>query len=54
MFKMTFTTTNDAFVDFEVDECLRILESIKAKLCCGFREGSIRDINGNVIGEWSL
>ena len=62
MLKIQFTTSGAAFQDpygydndtCEVYECIRILERISKQLEDGIRHGSIMDINGNKIGEWSL
>lgn len=36
------------------DEVVRILEGIAANIRYGYDHGSIMDINGNKIGNWSL
>lgn len=61
--KIEFSTDNDIFknpVTGEDDrfyckqECIRILEHIKGQVFEGRDSGTIMDINGNKIGEWSL
>ena len=51
-FKDPYTGEDD--VDFRVLECKRILKQITFMVHCHYTEGSILDINGNKIGEWSL
>ena len=62
MFNLKFTTGNAAFKDpydgaedklFERIECVRILNRIVREVADGETHGSIIDINGNKIGEWS-
>lgn len=64
MFKMEFTTSGSAFgceydpdyiqrVD-KVKEINRIVQEVSIKIAGGYTYGSIMDINGNVIGKWSL
>ena len=62
MFNLKFTTGNAAFRDpyngeedkfFERLECVRILNKITRDVERGETHGSIMDINGNKIGEWS-
>lgn len=54
MFKIQFETDNAAFQDdnftFEVE---RILKEVTEKVNNGYTEGSILDVNGNVVGEFS-
>lgn len=64
MMKIEFKTSGAAFrseyADEETndmyarDEVLRILKVISYKIECGFTDGTIIDINGNRIGEWSM
>ena len=54
MMKIEFKTSNAAFDDYGDAEVRRILEKIATKVECGANEGSIIDINGNKIGNWSL
>jgi hypothetical protein len=53
--QIKFKTGNAAFEEHgywqEID---RILKSISDKVRLGYDHGSIMDINGNKIGEWSL
>lgn len=64
MFKMEFETSGTAFgseydpeyiqtVD-KVKEINRIFQELSIKVAGGYTSGSIMDINGNKIGEWSL
>jgi hypothetical protein len=63
MFKMKFKTANDAFrspctgkrtPEYVAMETKRILEEVTQEISTGITSGSISDINGNKIGEWSL
>lgn len=53
MFKVEFQTTNAAFKDGGTDELIRVLDSIKESVHNHIWNGTIRDSNGNRIGEWS-
>lgn len=53
--KIEFSTSNSAFDDFGCyEEINRILNDISDDIRIGCDCGSIMDINGNKIGEWSL
>ena len=62
--KILFSTEGAAFKDeyadettnefYTRDECVRILKRIVADMEYGYKHGSIMDINGNKIGEWSI
>jgi hypothetical protein len=53
MFKLKFNTVNDAFLNGNyAKEIARILADVAAKVASGQRDGIIRDINGNKVGEW--
>ena len=53
--KIEFSTDNAAFDEHGVYwESKRILENIIEDIRLGCDCGSIMDINGNKIGEWSL
>lgn len=55
-FKLKFKMDNAAFGDNEIDrntEARRILADVGKQLLAGDR-GSIRDVNGNRIGEWEI
>jgi len=55
MFKLEFEMGNAAFSDGEKEyEVARILKEIAEKVAFGKTEGSVADINGNKIGEWSM
>lgn len=52
MFTLTFKTQNAAF-DSGV-EVARILRTIAEKVDQDYSEGTVRDINGNTVGKWTL
>lgn len=62
--KIEFSTSGSAFKDEYADEAtnsiyteqetIRILQKIEREIEDGCTYGSIMDINGNKIGEWSL
>ena len=53
--KIEFSTDNAAFDEYGVyEETNRILKVIAEYIRIGCDCGSIMDINGNKIGEWSL
>ena len=60
--KIEFTTDNAAFCDSNGDpsydhkalEIARILREITSEVRYGYDAGLVKDINGNVIGQWSL
>ena len=56
--KIEFSTDNAAFTEYgylgRYEEVKRILDSITEKIRLGWEDGKILDINGNLIGEWSL
>jgi hypothetical protein len=60
MFKLEFTTDNAAFQqgDFEGDglfaETSSILRLVAVDVACGCRQGTVRDSNGNTVGQWAL
>lgn len=67
MFKMTIDTGNGAFrnefgeTDKEIKqldpsswELRRILKEVENSLEDGNTQGKIFDVNGNLVGEWSL
>lgn len=53
MFKLRIRTDNQAFED-KVGEVVRILEEAIIKLKEGKKESSLLDINGNVVGNYTL
>lgn len=53
MFKLQFSTDNAAFETDGRHEVDRICGVIGARVADGERSGTVRDINGNTIGEWS-
>lgn len=55
MFKMEFTTDNAAFDGSACSiQCAEILRSVADKIGNGVFEGTLRDVNGNTIGSWSV
>lgn len=53
--KIEFSTDNAAFDEYGCySEVKRILDNITEKIRLGYDCGTIMDINGNKIGEWSL
>ena len=54
MFKLSFNTSNAAFIDYGTEEVKRILLEVAEKVQNGITEGKIIDINGNRIGKWEL
>lgn len=62
MFEVKIYTSNDAFKSESKDafmdnyalanELEQILRTIPAKITCGYRNGSLFDSNGNLVGEW--
>lgn len=51
-FTVIFNMDNAAFED--LSETPRILKDIADKVELGMESGLIRDINGNMIGEWEI
>jgi len=54
MFNLTIETSGAAFDDYAPHECARILKRVVARLEAGDSEGTMRDINGNIVGHWQL
>jgi len=54
MFKLEMKTSNAAFEDNEEFEVAEILKNVVPMLEDGMRSGTLRDVNGNEVGEWSL
>ena len=52
MFELKFKTGNDAFNEYPEMEIKRILEEVATEVENMRDHGSIRDINGNKVGEW--
>lgn len=53
--KIEFSTSYAAFEDYGMDyQLMVIFDKIRDRIRRGETEGSILDINGNKIGEWSL
>ena len=53
MFKLKIRTDNQAFED-KVTEVVRILEEAIINLKEGKKEATLLDINGNVVGKFTL
>ena len=53
-FKLSFNMDNDAFVAYPEGEVDRILRDIANRILDGRVYDSIRDYNGNKVGEWSF
>jgi hypothetical protein len=56
MFTLTIETDNEAFAEYPHDEIARILHEL-AELLPRIepeKSGSVRDINGNRVGDWDL
>ena len=54
MFRINFGTDNAVFDDKAGSETCRILRSIAKKIENGDLYGPVRDVNGNLIGNWEL
>lgn len=54
MFKLQFDTANDAFDPNAYEEIARILRDIVERVEREDNCGTIRDCNGNTIGNWSI
>ena len=52
MFTLQFTTDNAAFEDCPEAEIARILRALAGKVERGETDGTVRDANGNRVGEW--
>lgn len=53
-FSIEINSSNDAFQDGVLTEIGRILDAVVDKMWNGQESGSVRDTNGNKVGEWSL
>jgi hypothetical protein len=51
MFSLKIETKNAAFQD-KAEEIIRILESAISKIKDGDQEGTLRDTNGNLVGNF--
>jgi hypothetical protein len=54
MFTLTIRTDNAAFDDDPVPELVKLLAEVAAKLEAGTRDSTVRDLNGNTVGEYRL
>lgn len=54
MFKLKFATDNAAFEHYAATETTRILREIAQQIKNGDLDGTVRDINGNIIGTYEL
>lgn len=55
-FELAFLTTNAAFDDGADGrlETMRLLEHARSQLREGNMRGNLRDLNGNIVGNWSF
>lgn len=53
-FSIEINSSNDAFQDGVLTEIGHILDAVVDKMWNGQESGSVRDTNGNKVGEWSL
>ena len=53
-FKLEFRTNSAAFNEDPTEEISQILGQIIERVIDGSSEGTIRDINGTVIGEYDI
>jgi len=54
-FKLTINVDNDAYRSQSVQyQLIDNLKDIIAKLEDGWDYGTVKDVNGNSVGEWSL
>lgn len=53
-FNVSIDSGNAAFQDGVLTEIGRILDAVVDKMWNGQESGSVRDTNGNKVGEWSL
>lgn len=54
-FQIRFKLTGAAFEDENrIEETARILRGIAERIDAGRDSGTVHDINGNRIGEWSM
>jgi hypothetical protein len=54
MFKLEIDTANDAFLEDSSEGVAEIIEDIAVGLRHGQTKGSVRDGNGNTVGNWEL
>ena len=55
MFKLKIETDNAAFDDDnDADEVARILRDVAYSLVSGTRTGVLHDVNGNLVGNFTL
>ena len=55
MMNVSFTTGNSAFCGGNgTYEVARLLRQIADRVEIGYQDGSVVDLNGNRVGEWSL
>ena len=52
--KIEFSTDNEAFNVYADEEIKRIFDDILDRINRGYIVGKIRDINGNIVGEWEM
>lgn len=54
MFKLEFSTDNEAFSSYGATETARILRKIAKRIEAGDLDGKVLDINGNSVGTYEL
>lgn len=54
MFTLTINTNNDAFFNAPRHEIIRMLDVVVVQLQGGKESATLRDTNGNTVGEWTL
>ena len=52
--RIEFDTDNDAFDVYADEEIKRIFDDILDRINREYTVGKIRDINGNIVGEWEM
>lgn len=53
LFALRINTDNAAFEDDANEELARLLEKAAQRLRAGYQCDSLRDANGNSVGEWT-
>lgn len=52
--RIEFDTDNEDFDVYADEEIKRIFDDILDRINRGYTVGKIRDINGNIVGEWEM
>ena len=53
MFTLSIETENEAFTNGDGEEIARILKEVASQVENGKEFGTLKDINGNKVGNWS-